>query len=341
MTQLTQRERLHKALNGLPVDMTPVLATTQTGTKALMERSGCPWPGAHFDPGQMASLAVEGYRSIGFEAVRVPYCLTVLNEALGCGILRGEETRQPSIATHPYQSRKPLPAPEQDGELLSKGRIPVVCESLRRARDAVGPDVPLIAGAEGPATVASDLLEVTTFMKWTIKQREAVSDYLSFACESVLAYAQALLDAGADAFALLDPVASPELLNPRDFDDLLLPMYQELATRIDGDVVLHICGDVTQILPGLAETGFSAISIEEKTSIRDAKEAFGTKVRVVGNVSTSSTLFSGTPDESYAESIAALEAGTDVLAPGCGLAPMTPLENCRAMVRARNDFFRG
>ena len=339
MTELTQRERLHRALNGKSVDVIPVLAMTQTGTKALMERSGCPWPGAHYDPAQMATLAVEGYRAIGFEAVRVPYCLTVLNEALGCGILKGEETRQPSIASHPYESRKPLPVPELDSGLLEKGRIPVVCESLRKAREMVGPDVPLIAGAEGPATVASDLLEVTTFMKWTIKQRDAVADYLDYACKAVLAYAQALLDAGADAFALLDPVASPELLNPRDFEDLLLPMYQDLAKRIKGDVVLHICGDVTHILPGLGKTGFSAISIEEKTTIHDAKEAFGANVRIVGNVSTSSTLFSGSPEAVYSESTAALEAGTDVLAPGCGLAPLTPLENCKAMVRARKAFF--
>jgi [methyl-Co(III) methanol-specific corrinoid protein]:coenzyme M methyltransferase len=35
-----------------------------------------------------------------------------------------------------------------------------------------------------------------------------------------------------------------------------------------------------------------------------------------------------------------LEKGTDILAPGCGLAPMTPIKNCIAMIDARNDYFK-
>ena len=337
---ITQTERFRRALAGKEVDMTPVLSTTQTGTADLMDRCGQAWPDAHYDAKQMARLALAAHTHVGFEAVRVPYCLTVLNEALGCSIMQGARTRQPSIASHPYQSRKPQPVPAFDEGVLESKRVPVVCNALREARAAVGPDVPLIAGAEGPATVASDLLEVTTFMKWTIKEREAAVNYLRYATDAVAAYANRLLDAGADAFALLDPVASPELLNPRDFEEMLLPLYHELATSIKGDIILHICGDVTPILPYLADTRVAAVSIEEKTDLSAAKEAFGSAVRVVGNVATSSTLFSGTPDEVYAESMAALEAGTDVLAPGCGLAPLTPLENCRAMVQARNDHFR-
>ena len=36
---------------------------------------------------------------------------------------------------------------------------------------------------------------------------------------------------------------------------------------------------------------------------------------------------------------AALENGTDFLAPGCGVAPQTPLENILQLQKARNDYF--
>ena len=35
----------------------------------------------------------------------------------------------------------------------------------------------------------------------------------------------------------------------------------------------------------------------------------------------------------------ALENGTDFLAPGCGVAPQTPLENILQLQKARNDYF--
>lgn len=337
---MTPKERLLNAINGKKVDKVPVVSVTQTGTKDLMDISGVNWPDAHKDPELMAKLSLEAYRSIGFEAVRVPYCLTVLLEALGCDIMEGERARQPSIRSHPYNSRQPLepkPIPE---DLLEKGRLPTVLGAIGKIREEVGGSVPIIAGAEGPVTVASDLLEVTTFMKWSIKKRDVVKQYLDYANKAVIDYANAMFAAGADVFSLLDPVASPELMNPRDFNDIILPMYQEMSNKLEGDVVLHICGDVEFILPYLAECGFSAVSIEEKTDLAMAKEIFDGKVRIVGNVSTSNTLFNGTPEEVYSESMDALNKGTDVLAPGCGLAPMTPIENCRAMVKARDDFYK-
>ncbi|MDD2439361.1 MAG: uroporphyrinogen decarboxylase family protein, partial [Methanosarcinaceae archaeon] len=35
----------------------------------------------------------------------------------------------------------------------------------------------------------------------------------------------------------------------------------------------------------------------------------------------------------------ALEEGIEVLAPGCGIAPMTPLKNVKALVEARDEYY--
>jgi [methyl-Co(III) methanol-specific corrinoid protein]:coenzyme M methyltransferase len=336
---MTQKERLLAAIRGEEVDITPIASITQTGIEDLMDATGAAWPEAHKDPEKMATLARAAHDIIGFEGIRVPYCLTVLLEALGCEVTDGTKTRQPSIKGHPYKKESENIPSEVPDDLLERGRIPVVLESLRMLKSEGDGTVPIIAGAEGPITVASDLLEVTTFMKWSIKKRDVIERYVDYATETVIAYANALFDAGADVFALLDPVASPDLLSPRDFERLILPRYQDMSNRLKGDVVLHICGDVTAILPQLAETGFAAISIEEKTDLAEAKRAFEGKTRIVGNVSTSQTIFRGTPTEVLDESAMALQKGTDVLAPGCGLAPTSPLDNCKAMVVARNDYF--
>jgi [methyl-Co(III) methanol-specific corrinoid protein]:coenzyme M methyltransferase len=50
-------------------------------------------------------------------------------------------------------------------------------------------------------------------------------------------------------------------------------------------------------------------------------------------------LLPGPVDKIKAEAKQALEEGVDVLAPGCGIAPMTPLENIKAMVAARDEYY--
>ncbi len=340
MVDLTQRERLKRTLSGKNVDKVPVLAVTQTGTKDLMNLTQHYWPDANWDPKALADLAISAHREIGFEAVRIPYCLTVLLEALGCEIEKGDETRQAGVISHPYNSKNPIPIEDLPEDLLKKDRIPVMLEAIKNIRKEVGENVPIIAGAEGPVTIASGLVEVTTLMRWFIREKEALVEYLEFGKNAVIKYANALINAGADVFAVLDPVASPELINPREFDSIIMPIYKDISNNLKGNSILHICGDITPILPSIRESGFLGLSIEEKTDIRVAKDILDDKVKIIGNISSSGTMLSGTYNEVYKESVEALEKGTNVLAPGCGLAPLTPIKNCIAMIDARNDYFR-
>jgi len=76
------------------------------------------------------------------------------------------------------------------------------------------------------------------------------------------------------------------------------------------------------------------LSIEEKADVATAKATVGPKPTLVGNVSAARTLFSGTPDAVKAEAQRAIAAGIDVLGPGCGIAPRSPLDNVKALVSA-------
>lgn len=101
-----------------------------------------------------------------------------------------------------------------------------------------------------------------------------------------------------------------------------------------------MCGDATPFLKTLSECGFAGISVEEKVrDLKRAKEEIGKGAVLIGNVSTASTLLSGTPREVKAEAKSCLEGGIGILAPGCGIAPLTPVENMRALVEARNEYY--
>ena len=303
-----------------------------------MDVVGAPWPEAHTNPELMAKLAIANHELSGLEAVRVPYCLTVLVEAMGCEINMGTKNRQPSVTAHPYP--KDLEGAAVPADLLQRGRIPVVLEAIKIIREKVGPAVPIIGGMEGPITVASDLVSVKSFMKWSLKKTDLFEQALDLVTEAAIMYANALVEAGADIISVADPVASPDLLSPDSFKKFLKARLQKFSYSVDSVTVLHICGNVNPILSDMADCGFEGLSVEEKIgSPKKAKEVIGNRARFVGNISSPFTLLPGPVDKIKAEARQALAEGVDVLAPGCGIAPMTPLENIKAMVAARNEYY--
>lgn len=338
MDDMTLKERLLNALEGKKVDKVPVCSVTQTGIVELMDEVGASWPEAHSDPEKMAKLAIANYELSGLEAVRLPYCLTVLAEATGCEVNMGTKNRQPSVTAHPYP--KDLEGMEMPENLLDKGRIPAVLAAIKIIRERVGPDVPIIGGLEGPVTLASDLASVKTFMKWSIKKPELLGQVLDFATDATITYANSMVVAGADVISIADPVASPDLMSPDSFKKELQSSLQRFSSKVDSVTVLHICGNVSHILDYMADCGFEGLSVEEKVgSIKNAKEVLGNKVRLVGNISSPFVLLPGPIEKIKEESKKALAEGIDVLAPGCGIAPMTPLSHIKAMIEARNEYY--
>ncbi|MGB9928152.1 MAG: methylcobamide:CoM methyltransferase MtaA [Methanosarcina sp.] len=338
MSEFTLKTRLLAALEGKPVDKVPVCSVTQTGIVELMDEVGAPWPESHTDPELMAKLAIANHELSGLEAVRVPYCLTVLVEAMGCEINMGTKNRQPSVTGHPYP--KDLEGAAIPEDLLQRGRIPAVLEAIKIIREKVGPDVPIIGGMEGPITIASDLVSVKSFMKWSIKKIDLFEQALDLATEAAIKYANAMVEAGADIISVADPVASPDLMSPDSFKQYLMSRLQKFSSSVNSVTILHVCGNVNPILNYMADCGFEGLSVEEKVgSPKKAKEIIGDRARFVGNISSPFTLLPGPVEKIKAEAKQALEEGVDVLAPGCGIAPMTPLENIKAMVAARDEFY--
>lgn len=326
------------AILGESPERVPVASVTQTGIVELMDITGAEWPAAHSDPAQMAELSYGAYSLIGFESVRVPFCVTVLAEALGCDVQMGTRNKQPAVISHPFAS---LPSSlELPVSLSDIGRIPVVLDAVRKLRLRTGGAVAVVAGFEGPVTLAADLVGTERFMIWTLKQPEHVARVLEYTTAACQDYAALLAAAGADVICVADPVASPELLSPKMFQSMLQPHLSDLGDAIDVPSVLHICGNVKRILGGMSQCGFDALSIEEKIrDIEEAKRVTGDRARLIGNISCAFTLLDGTPDKVREEALYCLRSGIDVLAPGCGLAPATPIANCRALIKARDELY--
>jgi len=336
------KERFMNRLAGKEVDMTPVGCTTTYGVVDLMKKCGAERPKADTDPVAMAELAIAGYKMAGFEWVKaMGWDITPISEVLGAGLGEPKIDLQYCIKEHPLaESLDGLDYPD---DFLQRGRFPAYKEQFKILKEKLGDEVVIFGESEGAWTAACNLVSTEQFLKWTMKKdkHDQVGKVLEVTTKATIEAVNFAFDNGADYYCIAEPSSGPALMSPRTWKQWMVPLMKEIVAAAKGPVVLHVCANTDMIIPLMCETGVAGISIEEKADLKKAVEiAHENDVRVFGNVATATTLFMGTPDACYQESIAALENGTDFLTPGCGIAPGSPLENVLQLKKARDDYFK-
>ena len=348
------KENVLTVLSGEEVNVTPVISVTQIGIVEAMEKTDSFWPEAHTDAEKMAILGSSLYELVGLECARIPFCLTVEAEAMGCKVNLGSEDKTPLVMESPFQNASDIKIP---ADFLHNGRIPVVLEALKKLKEKYGDTLPIIVGITGPFTLTGHLLGVEKMVRYMRTKPYEIESALDKALDVSMEYVNALSEIGPDIICVAEPTSATELINPLQFKTIVKPRLEDLSREINTKKVLHICGSAEPILKDMASIGYDGLSVEEKVDVKWAKEELkgGGKImrvggrimtmggekspKLIGNISSSQTLFRDSPDEVKKKVKDVLESGIDILAPSCGLAPRSPLENIKAMVKGRNEFY--
>jgi len=334
MGSFTPKRRVLATLLGGRVDRVPVTSVAGCGGTVcvdMQKATGVYCPEAFKDSEKMAKLAIASHKLTGLECVRVPFDFVVEPEALGCEIRWDDKPESlPAVMGHPYEKPEDLKMPEN---LLELARIPVVLETIKTVREEVGDFLPISSLALGPFSMSGELAGMERLLKWIIVKPDYVKHFITFATQIVIEYGKAQYRAGSDIVAVADPMASGDVISPGMFREFVKPALTKIADNLGGVRVLHICGHAEKIVPDMVETGFNGISIEEVVDVASIKNLVG-DVKILGNVSSKKTLVFDSPNDVKAEARKALEAGVDLLEPGCGISPIVPLENIKALVEA-------
>lgn len=337
---MSLRTKVLNCLEGKQNGTVPVGSTTAYGVVELMKMCQATRPLADTDPTAMAKLSLAGHQYAGFEWIKaMGWDISSISQAMGCGLTEPAIDLPYAVKVHPYaDSLEKLDCPN---DFLSRGRFPAFKEQFRILRQEVGNDLAIFGMSEGPLTCAANLVGTELFMKMTFKEPQKVMQLLEVASEAVIQAVNFAFQNGADYFCVADPTSAPELMSPKSWEKYTQPAIQKVVQRVNGPIVLHICGRTDKIIPMMCATGVAGISIEEKTDMKRAVEiAHQHGVVVFGNVSSATTLFNGSEEDCYKESLASLESGTDFLTPGCGIAPHSPMGNILQLKKARDDYCR-
>ncbi len=204
---------------------------------------------------------------------------------------------------------------------------------------------------EGTFNTAANIAGVDTFAKWLLKKPEAAHRLLRLVADFQIELANYYKDSFGTEGAVLfggEPSSSNQLISPRQFEEFALPYLKETHQKVLAmgfkTFLMHICGEQNANLPYWAKVPMGnpgLVSFGHEVELETAASYFPNDI-IVGNLEPA-IIQTKTPEEVYQAAKEVITKGEKlangfILAPGCELPPMAPVENVRAITRAVNDF---
>lgn len=249
----------------------------------------------------------------------------------------------PTIVTHIVQDYKMDLQRLKPLDPYQNNRLSTILEGIRLLKKNFAGQIPVISYVQGPLRHVSMLRGTDNVMRDIYKQKDNLRKLCEIATESLIVYAKAAINAGADIVCLGDPVSSGDIISFKNWEEWGFPYTKRLIEVIKQSSVktmLHVCGNTADRLESLAATGADILSLDMAVDFEKARALLGPDVCLMGNVSTS-TLAVGTPDEVRAETRTIIaqagESGHLIISGGCLIGETCPAENMQAMVAAARE----
>lgn len=325
------REKILSLLSSQKIDAVPAFSGLIHVTVEGLEREGLKLHEVHHDAGKMARAAVSTFKLTGIPSATLPLDLCAPAEALGAELNFYEDGRLqfPQVRRVVFGSTGDI-SKWVTGN-WGKGRIPLICEAIRLVKDDIGKDVVIAGLIPGPYTLLLYLCNLPNMVREMKKEPQLVTDALLHLSSFLAEIGKAYREAGADFVTIHDMGGSAGFVGPSVYEQFVFPAERDLIGKLPKPRVLSVCGRMDKALHLLAQTGADAVSVDQTTDLKSAREALG-EVRLFGNLDPLETLLRGDEAQVAEAVVGAREAGVDAVWPGCDLVPSTPVQNIRKML---------
>jgi len=324
------REIFMRSLRRSSTPRVAVGSATSIVTTDLMDQVGVTFPEAHLDAELMAELAAAGHTVLGFDNVMPLFSVWHESAALGCEVDWGTSGRMPD--------GRPMCASIDDDvtiprDLLDRPGCAVPLAALRLLKQRWGDEVAVVGKVFGPWTLGYHVFGVQEFLISTLLNPVAVRRAMRRLVQVTIAFGKAQIDAGADALCVADH-CTRDLCAPEAYRDFVADYHVQLHQTFTCPLILHICGDTSDRLPYIRETGVECFHIDTKVpSMAAAREVAGSKLALMGGISNISEIRNGDA-ASIAHAVQRqLAVGLDVIGPECAVPLDAPYANLRDIAR--------
>ena len=323
-------ERYLATLRGQPTDFLPRVPILM---QFAAEHIGSNYAAFAADWRVLVEANLRCREQFGFDqvsAISDPY-----RESQGFGAeIQYIEDHAPCLARPPLTDIHDLSPLRDDPDPYASERMLDRILAVRALKSSVGGECSVLGWVEGPAAEAADLRGVQDFLMDLMDDEAATAALMERCTRTAIRFAQAQIAEGADTVGIGDAITSQ--LPPDLYRSLVWPLEKQLVDAIHakgGLAKLHICGNITHLLPHIADLGIDVLDLDHMVDPAYARKCVGPATAIAGRLDPVNDILNGTPDSiraAAAKSYAAL-GNPHLVMGGCEIPPGTPADNLAAL----------
>lgn len=197
--------------------------------------------------------------------------------------------------------------------------------------------VPVIGWIEGPLAEACDLAGVSQMLMQLMMDPDFCNLLMDKCMDTAKDFAKAQIVAGCDVIGIGDAICSQ--IDPYTYDTFVKERHKELIAFIHENgarTKLHICGDITHLLPSLKEVNTDILDLDYDVDIAYARSVVGDQVILCGNIDPVVVQNSSAQEVERLSRELVSKYGDKrfILSAGCEITVGTTAENLMAMRKA-------
>ena len=219
------------------------------------------------DMAAAAMLAVEE----GFDSTTLPFDMNVEAEILGGEILYHEEVEghpvYPTMGVRTIQTAEDIRIP---GNVSEAGRIPVILQAIRKAKEDLKDRAGVGAFIPGPFTLAGQVLYPDKMFVMVLKKPEVFASILERLTDLLSRVRDAYVSAGAEFVTVEEGGATT--ISPRSFEKLLSPRLAALFSDKKVPHVLSLSGRSDRFIDLLLACRPDALGVDQECDLATVVE---------------------------------------------------------------------
>jgi uroporphyrinogen decarboxylase len=337
---MTSYERVMTAIERKQPDRVPILPMARLFgiSYAGMKIGECYEHPERYIPAQMQMV-----KDFGLDAVIELYPgAPLLNEAVG-GTLIFEDGGMPTSPPI-FQCPEDL-VKAKTFDLSKQKRMQDLHSMIGKLKQEVKGEFPVIGFVHYPFRTAALMRGVQEFFMDMALNPSFVQDLLDFCLDVCKAYAEIVIDAGADIIFTSQSVANRDCISRKHYEQFVTGHETELNNflKAKGKKILHhTCGDWSDRFDLVAAEAPDIAYVSATSNLAELKAKYGDRICLMGNVHAVDLMVRGTPQQVAEKAKECIEqaaaGGGYILSGDCDLAPNTPAENMKALEKAGKTF---
>jgi uroporphyrinogen decarboxylase len=352
MAEMTPLERVVAALTFQTPDRVPVVFYFQSGMQYSLSKFDYSWKEALSDDRFLTRVVEQQYTNYKTDNFFLPLDFRVEGEAMGSKVdyvLRcGHGFRMPVVTDFIAKTPEDIDKLEV-ADPHKDGRMPVILKTIEKLTKKY-PNVAMAGFANNPADIATDVIAGNYAKVFILMatQPKLCHKLIDTCAKTAADFAKAMVASGAHGIATVVGGFNNLTIGVDQFNEYIVPSNKIIMQAIGkAPYAWHQCQDATPFFDSIANSGAALVAFHEKVDLKWAKQKYGKKIALAGNigVSTSDSVgMRGKPEDVDMAAKECLEVGKVGsgfwLSAGCEVHHSLPEENIMTIVKAAEKYGR-